>query len=283
MKSLSAIEPIDYLVIGHVTQDLTSNGPLLGGTVSYSALTARALGMRVGIVTACRPDLEMPELEGIKVIAHPSETNTTFENIYTPQGRVQFLHHQATLLDFSMIPEAWRNTPIVHLGPVAREVDPKLVDVFPNSLVGLTVQGWLRTWDNQCRVHYDDWKEAPEMLPKASAVVIGIEDVEGDESRIEEFIAYSRLLVVTEGPAGARLYWNGDIRRFRPPQKEELDATGAGDIFATVFFIRYLATRDPWEAARCATLIAANSVTRKGLQAVPRAGEMDPCLYQVVF
>ena len=35
MYYLPPLDPIDYLVIGHVTQDLTPNGPLLGGTASY--------------------------------------------------------------------------------------------------------------------------------------------------------------------------------------------------------------------------------------------------------
>ena len=52
MLNLVLLEPVDYLVIGHVAHDLTPQGPRLGGTVAYSALTAQALGLRVGIVTA---------------------------------------------------------------------------------------------------------------------------------------------------------------------------------------------------------------------------------------
>ena len=37
---------------------------------------------------------------------------------------------------------------------------------------------------------------------------------------------------------------------------EEVDATGAGDIFAAAFFWRLYVTRDPWEAARFATHLA---------------------------
>ena len=58
-------------------------------------------------------------------------------------------------------------------------------------------------------------------------------------------------------PMGARLYWNGDVRRFRPPSVKEVDATGAGDIFAAAFFTRLYITRDPWEAARFATPLSA--------------------------
>ena len=92
---LKALEPIDYLVIGHITQDLTPQGPVLGGTASYSALTAKALGLKVGIVTSNSPDLQLDELEGIQIAASYADHNTTFENINTPGGRIQFLHHRA--------------------------------------------------------------------------------------------------------------------------------------------------------------------------------------------
>jgi len=46
------LAPVDYLVIGHIACDLTPAGPRLGGTAAYAALTARALGLRVGVVTA---------------------------------------------------------------------------------------------------------------------------------------------------------------------------------------------------------------------------------------
>ena len=52
MVSLVPLEPVDYLVIGHVTEDLTPTGPRLGGTAAFAALTARAFGLRTGIVTS---------------------------------------------------------------------------------------------------------------------------------------------------------------------------------------------------------------------------------------
>ena len=56
MSNLAELEPVDYLVIGHVAHDLTPEGFRLGGTTAYSALTAQALGLRVGIVTASGPE-----------------------------------------------------------------------------------------------------------------------------------------------------------------------------------------------------------------------------------
>jgi len=61
-----------------------------------------------------------------------------------------------------------------------------------------------------------------------------------------------------------------------------VDTTGAGDIFATAFFFRLYATRDPWEAARFATQLAANSVTREGLNGIPTQEEIQECMTEVL-
>ncbi|HVP20440.1 MAG TPA: PfkB family carbohydrate kinase [Anaerolineaceae bacterium] len=276
------LEPVDYLVIGHIAQDITSDGLRLGGTASYAALTAKALGLKVGIVTACTPDLELPELDGITISAIDAEYNTTFENINTSDGRIQYIHHVAPMLDITHVPETWRRAPIVHLGPIAQEIDPKLARSFPDSQVGLTLQGWLRTWDKNGLVRPAEWPEASYVLEKSTAAVISIEDVQGDEYRIEEMLASIRILAVTEASAGARLYWNGDLRRFRAPKMVEVDPTGSGDIFAAAFFYRLWTTRDPWESARFATTLAAYSVARPGLQGIPTAEEIQNCMVEVL-
>ena len=88
-------------------------------------------------------------------------------------------------------------------------------------------------------------------------------------------------MAVTEGNNGSRLYWNGDVRRFPAPLMDDVDPTGAGDIYAAAFFWRLFATRDPWEAARFATLVSAVSVTRPGLEGVPTSEEIQSCQVEV--
>lgn len=275
-------EPVDYLVVGHLTIDRTPSGPTLGGSAAYAARTAQAMRQRVGVVTAWGNEIEPSALAGIPILAAQAPHSTTFENIYTPTGRIQYIRHTAPKIDFSLVPEAWRSAKIIHIAPVAQESSPLLPDSFRPALLGLTPQGWFRAWDAGGLVHPCAWSQSEQALSKAGAVVLGIEDVGGDEDLIEEMAQQARLLVVTEGAAGARLFWRGDVRRFRPPQIVEVDATGAGDIFATAFFVRLLETRDPWEAARLATRIAANSVTRPGLQGTPTREEVQACLVEVV-
>jgi sugar/nucleoside kinase (ribokinase family) len=281
MYNLVPLEPVDYLVIGHVAHDLTSSGPRLGGTAAYSTLTARALGLRVGVVTAGGPETSLDALSDVLVVSSPSPQSTTFENIYSESGRKQILHHRAVPLALDSVPEVWRRTSIIHLGPIAQEVDAVLPSSFSPSLLGLTPQGWMRAWDEFGQVRRADWESAEQALGQAGAVVVSIEDVGGDEERIEFMAAHTRVLVVTEAAAGARLYWHGDQRRFRAPEMHEIDATGAGDIFATAFFIRLLTTQDPWEAARFATQLSAFSVTRKGLEGIPTAEEIQACMVEV--
>jgi len=281
MRELLPLQPVDYLVIGHITQDLTKDGPRLGGTATYSALTARALGSRVGVVTSAGEKTSMKAFKGIQVVSIPSEHTTTFENIYSESGRRQTLHHQAAHISFELVPEAWRSAPIIHLGPVAQELDSELPRNLSPSLLGVTPQGWMRTWNDDGYIVPCRWQNAEVILPQAGAVVISREDVGSDEEWIETMAHQTRILAVTEAEAGTVLYWNGDRRRFRAPEVEELDATGAGDIFATAFFIRLSATRDPWEAARFATQLSARSVTRIGLEGIPTQHEIDECLMEV--
>jgi sugar/nucleoside kinase (ribokinase family) len=282
MSNLMPLEPVDYLVIGHVAHDLTPQGPRLGGTAAYSALTAQALGLRVGIVTAYGPETSLAPLGNIPLVSVESPNSTVFENIYTEQGRIQYLRAQATRLDFNSVPEVWRRASIIHLGPIANEMDAILPDDFSPALLGLTPQGWMRQWDSECRVSRGEWLDAEVALARAGAVVISREDVNGDDELIEHMAQHTRVLVVTESAAGAVLYWNGDRRRFRAPKVTEVDATGAGDVFAAAFFNRLLATHDPWEATRFATMLASCSVTRPGLEGIATEGEVAVCIIEVL-
>ena len=282
MPDIVPLEPVDYLVIGHVARDMTSKGSILGGTVAYSALTARALGLRVGVVTATGDDISLGPLNGLPFVSIKSVSSTTYENIYSESGRVQYLRAQASRIDINRIPDTWRSTSIIHLGPIANEVDSVLPDSFSPNLLGLTPQGWMRQWDSNGLVSPCEWPNSETALSQAGAVVISREDVNGDDELIEHMAGHTRIFVVTEGAAGAVLYWHGDRRRFRAPTVREVDATGAGDIFAAAFFIRLLNTRDPWEATRFATLLASHSVERVGLDGIPTSLEIEQCAMVVI-
>jgi len=280
--NMAMFDPVDYLVIGHITVDLTPSGPVIGGSAAYSALTARALGLRVGVVTVRGNEIPLTALDGIAIVARPAEFSTTFENIYTPAGRIQYVRHMAPKIDFASVPQIWRRAKIIHLAPVAQELDARLPADFHPALLGMTPQGWMRSLDLDGRVRPCAWAKSEITLGQSGALVFSIEDVGRDESAIETMAYAARIMAVTEGSDGVRLFWNGDSRRFLPPAVTEVDPTGAGDIFATAFFTRLLDTRDPWEAARFANRIAAISVTRSGMAGVPSPDEVRACLTEVL-
>ncbi len=283
MSELVALQPVDYLAIGHVAVDRTPAGNQLGGSAAYSALTARALGLRVGIVTSAGSDAPLQALDGIQIVTIPAEFSTTFENVKTEHGRKQTLHHRAMSLNFEHVPSAWQKTPIVHLAPIAQEVDSKLAGQFPSSHIGVTPQGWMRAWDENGKVQACAWENSEQVLGQVGSVVMSVEDINRDLELAESMAHQTRILCLTEGELGSVLHWNGDRRRFRAPVVEEVDATGAGDIFAAAFFVRLSNTRDPWEAARFATSLAAYSVTRTGLHGIPTKREIESCLMEVLL
>ncbi len=270
---------IDYLAIGHLAQDITPTGIRLGGTVAYASLTAHALGLRAGIVSAAAPGAVLDGLDHILLHCISSNNSTTFENKYGPKGRTQILHAQAEPLTFSTIPVEWREAPIVHLAPIAREVDPGLVNRFPSSLVGLTPQGWMRQWDAAGHVSKSEWGAAESMLKSATATVFSLEDMSGDWALIEHWAGIASVLVVTEGANGATVFHLGSRRHVPAPAPAEVDATGAGDIFAASFFVRFWQTRNVLESARFAVALASDSITRVGIDGVPKQDSIPNTQY----
>lgn len=270
---------LDYLVIGHVTRDRVPGGSFsVGGTVAYAGRAAQALGCHVGVVTSAEETLNLDHViphAAIQLVQAPA--TTTFGNEYTPAGRAQTVETVAAPLTADAVPPAWRNAGVVHLGPVARECDPSMAEIFPTSFLGLTPQGWMRRWDEAGRVHTAPWESADALLPLADAVVISEEDVEGDEKLVSRWAARTSVLVVTRGAAGCTMHVGGNHRSLPGFPAVEEDPTGAGDVFAAALFVRMWQGDDPWTAARLANCVAAVSVGRPGLSGTPTPAEVMRC------
>jgi sugar/nucleoside kinase (ribokinase family) len=134
-------QPVDYLIVGHLTSDSPHDPRQLGGTAAYAGLTAARLGHRVGIVSACSIDLDLSPLQEVELALQSCADSTTFENRQTADGRQQRLLRRAHVLDQSHIPPVWLQAPLVHLAPVADEVDRRLTVAFTSAFLALTPQG----------------------------------------------------------------------------------------------------------------------------------------------
>lgn len=271
---------VDILLIGHVTRDLISDDPTgpyrLGGTVSFAAITALRLGRQPTIITRASADTDLSELPaGVDLHVLPSPTTTTFANIYTPQGRVQYCYTPAAHIVADDIPATLRKPRAVLLGPLTNEIAPDVAAIFDEqSLVVAVPQGWMRRWQADGRVYHQAWETADAILPHLGVLVLSLEDIDFDLQRLEPFFRHISLIVVTEYRDGSTLYQrlpDGRTREVKIPPRpaNEVDPTGAGDIFATAFLIRLQETGDPVQSARFANITASFGVEHVGVAGIP--------------
>jgi sugar/nucleoside kinase (ribokinase family) len=267
---------LEYLIVGHVTQDRVDSRVVLGGTATYAALTARNLGQRVGVLTsaAFEPGL-VDVLHGVQVARLPAEETTRFVNSYADGLRQQHVEARAEPLHAGLLLPDWRTAPIVHLAPIADELQPDLVDAFPRALLGVTPQGWMRAWDEQGLVRAVPWAGAERVLARADVTIFSEQDLP-DPSWIDRYAALARLLVVTRGSRGASLFQQGAWQH-RPAfqAKREADPTGAGDVFAAAFLIHLHQTGDPLESADFANCVASFAVERRHHGGVPTLEQVE--------
>jgi sugar/nucleoside kinase (ribokinase family) len=105
-------------------------------------------------------------------------------------------------------------------------------------------------------------------------LVLSLEDINNDLSRLEPWFSHVGLIVLTEYREGSTIYQrqsDGSIAQSKIPPRHanEVDPTGAGDVFATAFVIRLQETGDPLQAARFANITASLSVEHPGVTGIP--------------
>jgi sugar/nucleoside kinase (ribokinase family) len=273
----------DFLALGVLTYDVTpepgnSHGRVRpGGAATFSALCAQALGLNVAVVASAAADYPVDSiLPGIEVLIIESEFTTFFQNVYSDDGeRTQVLGARSSSISRSDIPDEWLNAPIVFLGPLVQELPTDAVHWFTNAVVGAAVQGWLRRWDDYGRVT-EESGPYPE-LASGYRLLSGstTEFHESDPGEMEGWMNYTDILGVTCGSDGSRIYTGGEPAHVPAYAAEELDPTGAGDIWGASCLVRLAEGADPVEAAGFANAAASLSVEREGLIGVPTRSEIE--------
>lgn len=273
-------EQTDILLLGHVTQDLITqdvkDGYRLGGTVSFAAITALRLGRRPTIITSAAPHTDLSDLPTeVELVVLPSAQSTTFANVYTASGRVQYCYAQARSLTPADVPLAMRRPNVVLLGPLVNEISGDMAAIFAQeTLVTAVPQGWMRRWDESGRVFSKPWENQTEILPHLDVLVLSQEDIDYDLSRLDAAFQLVPLVVMTEYRDGSTVFMrqpDGSISQQQIPPRpaKEVDPTGAGDIFATAFILRHQETGDPFQSARFANITASFGVESEGVTGIP--------------
>lgn len=277
----------DFLVIGHVVQDLIEGDAKgswrLGGTASYAALLAARLGLRVAVLTATSPDLPLADaLPGVEAVRARGERTTQIRNLYEGGRRRQYIPQRAASLTPSALPDEWRSAPIVLLGPVAGEVDGALAGCFPSSLVGLSAQGWLRrigaaaSGGQVSPVAPGRWRAGP-LLRSARALFVSDEDLAPAQApaALQRWSGLVETLAFTHGERGAEVCHRGEWRRIDAFPARSVDPTGAGDVFAAAFLISLHEAGDVWQASRFAACAASFAVEGEGTTSIPDRQQIE--------
>ncbi len=273
----------DIVIIGHITQDLLPDGRLgLGGTVSYAATTAHRMGYRVGVVTSTGPELDVTRvLPFAEIACQPASATTIFENIYLNGERRQVLHQRAGLLRCDHVPQAWRGVSMVHLGPLDQEIDQDIFHCFDDHvLVGVTPQGFLRRWDKEGCVSFTQWKPPQKVLQRINVLILSEQDVPDPDGLVRDWGSMIQTIVVTRAERGATVYHAGEPCNYPARPAQQVDPTGAGDVFAPAFMIRLTETGDPCQAARFANAVASFSIEGPGVTGIPTRQQVEAYLAQ---
>ena len=298
-----------FVAIGHFTHDVAEDGLILGGAAAYSSIAARGLGLRAGVVSAVGEDfLHYGRFDNISLalvetrrrkdsvfshrisqkdseevfcgnlcqsVANSSHfaavdgLTTTFANVYEDGVRRQIIRSVSAPIHPEHIPSEWLNAEIVYLCPVADEVDPSIVHMFPNSLIGVSPQGWMRQWDSSGRVSPRRWEDAANVLPHANVLVMSEEDISPFPDIVHEYVDMAEIMVLTRGERGSTLFHDGRITDFSAFPTRATDPTGAGDVFAVAFLIEFHRTRDLYKASAFANCTASFAVEKQGIEGIP--------------
>lgn len=258
--------------MGHLTEDLTEEGPRLGGAAAFAGLLAHRFGASTTILTAA--DAAFPFLDalaGIRLVRLPSADRTRFENRYRRDGRrEQWIHSRAAVIPESAQRRAAAELPpgsAILYAPVAQELGgagPLRRSAGAGSLAGAIPQGLLRRWDAAGRVSVSWPRGLARRLVGLDLISLADEEVE------DEILPPVPVLALTRGRDGAVLRRRGlpDLA-FPAATASEVDPTGAGDVFAAALFLSLWRGVALEASARLAAAAAAITVESPGVVGVP--------------
>lgn len=264
------------LAVGHVTWDKVRGGEILGGSASYAALAAGKLGWEAAVLTSAGPDFDPArDIPGVSVFLRGSPATTRFQNVYESDGtRRQVLTSRSEDIDLSALPDEWRNPDALLLGPVAGELPGGLAPSFEAGVVGAIAQGWLRGFDRDGRVSPREWADPQGDLAGVHVLFLSEQDMEGAADWAHGCLAHVPIVAVTRGWQGVSLLTRERVQEFPTLPRREVDPTGAGDVFAAAFLVRYQETSVVDEAAAFAACAASCAVEGLGVSSLGDRAEV---------
>jgi sugar/nucleoside kinase (ribokinase family) len=243
-----------FLAIGNITKDelILKSGKFIsfGGT-SYSAIAATRLGYKAHIL--CRSNHEIDPWvkrlneEGIHVEVQPDKHLTFFVNDYSFGERRQLLPEHTGKIVY----KSSEKMDIIHFNPMFGEISLESIKKARKNceILSLDVQGLVRATKNK-KVVGKFWNKREEFLKHIDFLKVGKNEInlvsrKGSYREICEELSSmgAKVVALTLGEKGS-IVFKEDYYEIPAYKTEGIDPTGAGDIYATAFAIKYFETKD---------------------------------------
>jgi sugar/nucleoside kinase (ribokinase family) len=266
------------LAVGHVTWDRIKDRTVLGGTVTYAARAARRLGWEPGVLTSAGPDFDAAsDLPEAPVFVEPADATTRFLNVYDEEDgrRRQVLSARAGQIAVAPVPAEWRQPDVLLLGPLCKEVPPGTALAFQAEVVGAIAQGWVRQFDPAGNVSPAPWEDPARDLAGVHVLFLSQHDVPEAGRQARELLSFVPVVVLTRGWEGATVFTRDSIQDVPTLPREEVDPTGAGDVYAAAFLLRYHETADLGVAAAFGACAASCAVEGLGTSSLGDRAEVE--------
>jgi sugar/nucleoside kinase (ribokinase family) len=117
-------------------------------------------------------------------------------------------------------------------------------------------------------------EERPEWLA-GDVAFVSEEDVAADSEAVQTWVSIVPVVVLTRGRGGCTVWTRDGRHDLAAVRHNEVDPTGAGDVFAAAFLIEYARSRDALAAARFATVAGALAVGGVGAASVGDRAQIE--------
>ena len=281
MPENASPEPV--LIVGAVTWDVVGDERRAGGAATFAARVATALGVRAHVLVLAGPDASLDAFSSHECTVVPVARTLTLEHRFVEGER-----HQRVLVGPERAltpgdlpagwPAAYRTIVLAPLLPDDIDV-PAFLDACaagPEVEVALLAQGLGRQVAadgaitdpaSPSQVFFDVAR------PNVTLFLSAEETAGWAPGDLDALVARSKRVVRTFGRDGAEIRTAAGVHAIEALPATLVDATGAGDVFATALILAMRAGDEV--AGRLAAACAAACVERIGSAPLPARTELE--------